>query len=827
MKEKLNSHRKGKKHAFFPLEEEIDPDNKKPKYIAKIPNAVGKQNFFSCVDRFNDQYYSHQSNSQSEPNQHKNLVIKIMPAKSSPRALPSLKRQILYIGRLSEGEAPLNLELLEKDTAFIGTDPEVKMYDQNFKIIGKAEAETIATQWLKDCKKNEIVSRHILLSIGGKEDKNKTLAITKLFLEDVFRSKGYDYFFAAHNDTVNDHFHVIIKKKNNLGQNLRFNKNDVFILRQKYANYLEKVGIKRSILARRDKKEIIQKVREGIEHMKNDNSWYQSKLNKGNQKDFNAYNYKANIAGRIEEIIGVLTIKNYLKTLGVEGEGIINRLKPNLKKNGLKATLDSLLAVKQMQEKKLKINNLEGIIIQAVEKMFKPAKEGEVIKKEVIKKEQKIYTPELTQTDIRIKFKEAVLDHFSNQRTGEDLQKHFDKALMEASVKNGVKIRFGDKNSCEIVWYGDGGYVLDYRGGEVFKWNKNKIKYNEAYEYKEVSQEEIAQKITENQLAKERIEEERREFYQSASTKAQELFDNYNNSEEKSSYLVKKGIADLNIKDIKIHNGKLVVPIMDTENKIWSLQYIDEDSSKKFLKNGKKQGNFFILQDQNKSSKKLEEEGTIFLAEGLATAATINKAVGSNVVVCFDAGNIKDVFVNLIAKFPDKKFVIAADNDLWGSVNTGKNKAEEIIQKYQDKINVKMILPQFTYEHKDFAPTDFNDLHALSGIAEVRKQLLEGMIAKVKIEEKKDSLNQDDKDKLIINSLKILKECVINSEDKKVVKNRIDETIKSLKNIDEKLAKEVSDKINNDNIRYSYIQSKKEVKYLNKIKQDQGLKISS
>lgn len=39
------------------------------------------------------------------------------------------------------------------------------------------------------------------------------------------------------------------------------------------------------------------------------------------------------------------------------------------------------------------------------------------------------------------------------------------------------------------------------------------------------------------------------------------------------------------------------------------------------------------------------------------------------------------------------------------------------------KFGAKVILPEFTIAHKDEMPTDFNDLHKLSGIHEVQRQI--------------------------------------------------------------------------------------------------------
>ena len=65
-----------------------------------------------------------------------------------------------------------------------------------------------------------------------------------------------------------------------------------------------------------------------------------------------------------------------------------------------------------------------------------------------------------------------------------------------------------------------------------------------------------------------------------------------------------------------------------------------------------------------------------------------------------------------------------------------------------------------------------------------------------------------------------------------ISKKEVDDAIKYLQNIDNKYAKSINDKINNDEIKYSYTQPKQEVKYLGKIKAElnlennNGLKIS-
>lgn len=53
----------------------------------------------------------------------------------------------------------------------------------------------------------------------------------------------------------------------------------------------------------------------------------------------------------------------------------------------------------------------------------------------------------------------------------------------------------------------------------------------------------------------------------------------------------------------------------------------------------------------------------VVIAEGYATAATIHKATGLICVVAFSAGNIKPVVDVVLAKYPDSRLLIAADDD--------------------------------------------------------------------------------------------------------------------------------------------------------------------
>lgn len=251
-------------------------------------------------------------------------VIKII---SSANNVKGVKAAVNYIARFAG--------LKEEDSHHKDTN----LYDQDGKLIkDKEEAAGIVREWTKDFKKNQNIMSHMIFSVGGSEEKNKqrSFIATKKFLEDNLKARGYSYFFAAHYDTNNHHFHVIVKKKNKLKENLRFDKHDLFVLRDLYAKNLTAHGIKRGSLARMDNKEVLENIEKRVAFLKERNNYYQSKLTQDSSKDFNAYVYKAKIAG---------TLENIIKEVGYHKEG--NKEMGFFDKNKLNNTLKDLKAFKK------------------------------------------------------------------------------------------------------------------------------------------------------------------------------------------------------------------------------------------------------------------------------------------------------------------------------------------------------------------------------------------------------------------------------------------------------------------------------------------------
>jgi putative DNA primase/helicase len=113
-------------------------------------------------------------------------------------------------------------------------------------------------------------------------------------------------------------------------------------------------------------------------------------------------------------------------------------------------------------------------------------------------------------------------------------------------------------------------------------------------------------------------------------------------------YLARKGITCDGLRmDL---SGRLLVPVYDARTGVLaSVQRIDRDGQKRFLKDTATDAGHYVIPGTRPR---------VFV-EGLATGATIHAATGREVVVCFNASNLKTVTA-ILAQPGD---VVAADND--------------------------------------------------------------------------------------------------------------------------------------------------------------------
>ncbi len=135
------------------------------------------------------------------------------------------------------------------------------------------------------------------------------------------------------------------------------------------------------------------------------------------------------------------------------------------------------------------------------------------------------------------------------------------------------------------------------------------------------------------------------------------------------------------------------IPATDATGKQWTMQYIQEDGTKRFAKDSRKHGCFHVVGGLDA----LERAPALVVSEGYATASTLSKSLGFAVVAAFDSGNLPQVARALHEKYPDKPVVIAGDNDrhleATQGVNPGRAKAEQAAKLVGGKVLLPIFAP--------------------------------------------------------------------------------------------------------------------------------------
>jgi len=254
----------------------------------------------------------------------------------------------------------------------------------------------------------------------------------------------------------------------------------------------------------------------------------------------------------------------------------------------------------------------------------------------------------------------------------------------------------GDKDGW-YVFYGMAGAFGNWSQDIHQKWSLR----NQSLSYEEKSR--LSEQIEKTKRAS---EEERNQRHEEASSIALTEWKNLLETGT-SPYLERKKVDPFGV---HFRGELVVVPLKDTAGKLWSLQYISPDGTKRFLSGGHKKGCFHHIGA-------LKDGEPIIVAEGYATGASVYMATNKSVVVAFDAGNLDPVIEQLKKVYPKSPIIIAGDDDRWKDHNTGREKAEQVAHKH----GCAVIFPQF--KNTEEKPTDFNDLHVLEGSSIVKEQL--------------------------------------------------------------------------------------------------------
>jgi len=108
----------------------------------------------------------------------------------------------------------------------------------------------------------------------------------------------------------------------------------------------------------------------------------------------------------------------------------------------------------------------------------------------------------------------------------------------------------------------------------------------------------------------------------------------------------------------------LLVPVRDMEWRLWSLQAIDSEGNKSFLRAGRTRGMFHVVGGEKLRRANEDFTGPIAVAEGYATAWSIAHELDQwPTFVAFSAGNLVPVANAVRRRFPRARITICGDND--------------------------------------------------------------------------------------------------------------------------------------------------------------------
>ena len=270
-----------------------------------------------------------------------------------------------------------------------------------------------------------------------------------------------------------------------------------------------------------------------------------------------------------------------------------------------------------------------------------------------------------------------------------------------------------------------------------------------------ISPEQLAENRKRLAEAEKRAKAELAKKQETAAFMAQRLWQRLSRT-GRADYLDKKLVRGWDVRYTP--KNAVAIPLYDTSGYIWGEQFIldkthhkdkiarRDGNNKEFWPPGlAKKGRFFPIGPMITTLS--------LVCEGYATGASLYEATGLPVIVAFDAGNLEPVLRELMAYYPAARFLICADDDdLYGCLNCHaklqlsriddlcphcgqphkrKNAGVEAAMRACFDDRIRWIRPTFgdnperwaSYEKNQGKWTDFNDLHVVSSLASVRRQV--------------------------------------------------------------------------------------------------------
>lgn len=293
----------------------------------------------------------------------------------------------------------------------------------------------------------------------------------------------------------------------------------------------------------------------------------------------------------------------------------------------------------------------------------------------------------------------------------------------------GIKSEFGDSGmDVAMEWsatassYNLNAFKATWRsiraGGAVTIATLVQEAINNGYKFAPITQQDRkrlkAEQLNRAKFRKKEAKEEqvRREAsYKQAQQRALDMLQRAGRASPMHPYYFKKGISEdvKRLPSVYMNGTALVIPIMRFDDwggfEVSSLQFIEHNGTKLFLKGGQLKGGFYPVRFDGYVQE-------IIICEGYATAVTlaVHYAQLSEVVCAFNAGNLKHVAVMFKKRYPMAKIIIAADNDVATELKTGVNVGIKKAVEACKAVDGELWVPEF---NEGEIGTDWNDLFLL------------------------------------------------------------------------------------------------------------------
>ena len=241
------------------------------------------------------------------------------------------------------------------------------------------------------------------------------------------------------------------------------------------------------------------------------------------------------------------------------------------------------------------------------------------------------------------------------------------------------------------------GYAENNRTKQVIRWKAT------GQHLSPEAKADLAAQVEQKRYARKQAE---RELYEATAARLGEELRINNSGVKQTQYHMAKRIEAT--PGAPSRNGDVLVPGYDVDGKLWTIQYIKEDGTKRFAKDSRKQGCFHVVGAPNGAAalQKIAMSPVVVIAEGYATAATLAEHGKVPTLAAYDSGNLLSVATSIRERWPDKAIVIAGDDDHRTETNPGREKALAAAEA----VAGIAIFPNFSAEQRTQGFTDFNDL---------------------------------------------------------------------------------------------------------------------